>query len=244
MTVAAEEPEQLVEEHRPAEATPIEADRQSEVPAVVAAADETATPEATAHEVTGQGTDGAEPAFEPEVVVLAGTEPAPVEADTPALDELESVPDESGAAVALVDLDLGHLETAARVVESLNLGFHLGSAVERIASASVQGSEGVPALREAAWLIERYVEIIERRPIGADLHASAARLARTGDAIAGLKALAEALDADVEPEAAAHAAEPVETELVAVAASTNGPDPEPDSWALTRIQHLSAEPPA
>ena len=60
--------------------------------------------------------------------------------------------------------------------------------------AAGQGSEGIPALRQAAWLIERYVALLERRPIGADLHLSAVRLARTGDAITGLKALAAALD--------------------------------------------------
>ena len=35
---------------------------------------------------------------------------------------------------------------------------------------------------------------MERRPIGADLHLSATRLARTGDVIAGMKAIAAAPD--------------------------------------------------
>ena len=106
-------------------------------------------------------------------------------------------PDEPAAASQLplaVDHDVAHLEAAAQVAETLNLGFHLGSAVERIASAAAQGSQGVPSLREAVWLIERYIAIIEKRPLGADLHLTAARLARAGDAIAGLKALAETLD--------------------------------------------------
>ena len=90
--------------------------------------------------------------------------------------------------------DFARLEATANVVESLNLGFHLGSAVERIATAAGQGSEGIPALRQAAWLIERYVALLERRPIGADLHLSAVRLARTGDTLTDLKALAAALD--------------------------------------------------
>ncbi len=134
-----------------------------------------------------------EPEHEPEPSVrLTPPEPEPTELPF----EPEPVERETGAEASLVpvDHDLAHLETAANVAESLNLGFHLGAAVERIASASTQGSQGVPALREAAWLIERYIAIIEKRPLGADLHRSAARLARAGDAIAGLKALAETLD--------------------------------------------------
>ena len=150
-----------------------------------------------------------------------------------------------GTALVPVDQDLAHLETAARVAESLGLGFHLGSAVERIASAANQGSEGVPALREAAWLIERYVAILEQRPIGANLHLSAARLARAGDAIAGLKALAEALDADAAP---VEAEQPVEPEPPAMAVAdvvvaADGPDPEPDLWSAGRIRRLPPEPP-
>jgi len=106
---------------------------------------------------------------------------------------------EVSPAVEAPQKDFSHLESAADLAESLNLGFHLGSAVERIASGAAQGSEGVPALQEAAWLIERYIAIIENRPIGADLHLTAARLARAGDGIAGLKALAEALDRDAPP---------------------------------------------
>jgi hypothetical protein len=86
------------------------------------------------------------------------------------------------------------LERAAAVVERLGLGFHLGSAVERIALAADEGAEGAQRLREAAWLIERYLELLERRPVGADLHLAMMRLAREGDAIAGLQALADALE--------------------------------------------------
>ena len=76
------------------------------------------------------------------------------------------------------------LETSAGAVENLGLGFHLGAAMERIALAAGEGSEGGPRLREAAWLIERYITLLETRPIGADIHASSNRLARTGGTIA------------------------------------------------------------
>jgi len=131
--------------------------------------------------------------------------------------------------------DLSHLETAAQVAESLNLGFHLGSAVERIAAAATMGSEGIPALRDAAWLIERYIAFLEKRPIGADLHLTAARLARQGDAIAGLKVLADALEAD-----AASAADEAAVEPEAAAAV---PEPEPDILGVGRIRRLSPDPP-
>jgi len=120
--------------------------------------------------------------------VLGAVEVEPI---APELDKLE----QAGAVLSLTGVDLARLETAASLAESLNLGFHLGLAVERIATAAAQGSAGVPALREATWLIERYVALLERRPIGADIHVSAARLARTGDVIAGMKAIAAALDA-------------------------------------------------
>jgi hypothetical protein len=58
----------------------------------------------------------------------------------------------------------------------LNLGYHLGS-VERVGAAARQGSAGVTPLREAAWLIELYIALLEKRLIGADLHLSATRLA-------------------------------------------------------------------
>jgi hypothetical protein len=93
------------------------------------------------------------------------------------------------------EFEFAHLEASANVVESLKLGFHLGSAVQRIASAAVLGRDGVAALREAVWFIDRYVALLERRPVGADIHLSSARLAEAGDAIAGLKALAAAMDA-------------------------------------------------
>jgi hypothetical protein len=92
------------------------------------------------------------------------------------------------------EAELVELERAAAVVERLGLGFHLGSAVERIALAADDGRDGAQRLREAAWLIERYLELLERRPVGADLHLTMMRLAREGDTIAGLQALAGALE--------------------------------------------------
>jgi hypothetical protein len=92
-----------------------------------------------------------------------------------------------------VTTEHGRLEAAAQVAEKLGLGFHLGSAVERIAIAAGEGSAGEQKLHEATWLIDRYLELIERRPTGTDLQATMSRLAREGDAIAGLKALAAAL---------------------------------------------------
>jgi hypothetical protein len=179
---------------------------------------------------------------------------------TPA-DALSSQSDDpvmpESVAVAAYDYDLAHMETAAYIVESLNLGFHLGSAVQRIAAAATQGSEGVPALREAEWLIERYIAILEKRPIGADLHLAAARLARSGDAIAGLKALADALDADVradgeeptEAEAEAEAEPEPEPEpgpepsVMTVAESSSSGSSEHDLWGTGRIRQLSHDPP-
>jgi hypothetical protein len=119
------------------------------------------------------------------------------------------------------------LERAAAVVERLGLGFHLGSAVERIALAADEGTEGAQRLREAAWLIERYLELLERRPVGADLHLAMMRLAREGDAIAGLQALADALERapapadELEPGSSATGAldqEPAPNEPIAVVA--------------------------
>jgi hypothetical protein len=95
--------------------------------------------------------------------------------------------------------DLARLEASAALAESLGLGFHLGAAVERIAWAAGQGSEGVRALREASWLIERYAALVEQRPIGADIHASGGRLARAGEAIDALKTLAASLESEIPP---------------------------------------------
>ena len=103
-----------------------------------------------------------------------------------------------GTALALSDRDFSHLELAAGLAESHNLGYHLASAVDRIAAAAQAGSDGVPLLLDAVWLIERYVELIQRRPVGADIHLSSVRLARAGHAIAGIQALAETLDVEVE----------------------------------------------
>ncbi|TML67885.1 MAG: hypothetical protein E6G14_10925 [Actinobacteria bacterium] len=199
---------------------------------------------------------------EPEPVLLEASEPEHVPDREPMFvedavpqpapaDDLSSLSDdrvtpESGDTVVPYDHDLAHMETAAYIVESLNLGFHLGSAVQRIAAGATQGSEGVPALREAAWLIERYIAILEKRPIGADLHLAAARLARSGDAIAGLKALADALDADVhgddgEPHVEEDESEPPYVPVADVA-SPDGPEHDVLGTA-GRIRGLSHDPP-
>jgi len=108
-------------------------------------------------------------------------------------------PPEPAAAPPLArSRELERLETATEAIERLGLGYHLGSAVERVAAAAQEGSGGAPKLREAAWLIERYLELLERRPLGADVHAAATRLAREGDAIAGLLALARALESSAD----------------------------------------------
>ena len=104
--------------------------------------------------------------------------------------------------------DFASLEKAAILAESLNLGFHLGSAVERIAIAAAEGSAGVSALREASWLIDRYIALLEGRPIGADLHRSAVLLTQTGETIAGMRALVDALDLE------AHRTQPSEPPAV------------------------------
>jgi hypothetical protein len=114
--------------------------------------------------------------------------------------------------------------------------------VERVVAAAGQGSEGVTALREAAWLIDRYIALLEKRPIGADLHLSATRLAHTGDAIAGVRALAAAFDekavpADPEPEPAEEAT----TASGEVSPTPVGDEPEPSAFG--RIRRLSLESP-
>src|SRR5262245_35042561 len=88
--------------------------------------------------------------LEARAVVRAAVAPDPVQ---------ESADPPAGA-------DLSRLETAAGVAEKLGLGFHLGSAVERIALAAGEGSKAQPKLHEATWLIDRYVDLIERRPAG------------------------------------------------------------------------------
>jgi hypothetical protein len=138
---------------------------------------------------------------EPEATVALDGGPVPPVA--PAPDPSPAPGPETRSFDALVD-DLlpvrrdrsSALEVAAEMAESLGLGYHLGSAVERIATASGQGAAGVAPLREAIWLIDRYAALLERRPIGADLHASTARLAQTGDAIARIRALSAMLEAE------------------------------------------------
>jgi hypothetical protein len=145
---------------------------------------------------------------EPEPVTPEPIEPEPEPEPAPALPpqpvvshELVEQPTSSALATPAGERSrLEQLEAAVGVAESLGLGLHLGLAVERIAIAATRGSEGVDALREAAWLIERYTALIEKRPIGADLHQSAARLARAGDAILDMKRLASELDPGPHPD--------------------------------------------
>ena len=106
------------------------------------------------------------------------------------------------------DLDihvLSRLEAASDLAESLGLGFHLGGAVERIALGASEGRDGVQALHEASWLIERYIALLDERPLGADLHAASVRLERAGEAIADLRAISTALEAERASDSAAPA---------------------------------------
>ena len=188
---------------------------------------------------------------DPGHVLVEDSVPQPAPADALSSLSDDPVTSEGGVTVVPTDPDLAHMETAAYIVESLNLGFHLGSAVQRIAAGATQGSEGVPALREAAWLIERYIAILEKRPIGADLHLAAARLARSGDAIAGLKALADALDADVradgeeptEAESEPESESESESSAMSVADGSSSDSSEHDIWGTGRIRQLSHDPP-
>ena len=75
-------------------------------------------------------------------------------------------------------------EAAIGAAETLDLGFHLGAAVERIVRAAGQGSLGGPALREAHWLIHRYIATLEPRALGAGQPLAADLYALVGDSIA------------------------------------------------------------
>ena len=121
------------------------------------------------------------------------------------------------------------LEAATELAESLGLGYHLGGAVERSASGASNGRAGVAALREASWLIERYIALIEQRPIGADLHAESVRLAHWGEAFAGLRAISRALEAS-----AGEDPTPTETEPSGAEAAT-----QPGPALLTDREALS-----
>jgi hypothetical protein len=136
---------------------------------------------------------------------------------------------------------LRRLETAAFVSESLGLGYHLGGAIERIAAGASGGSGGVNALREATWLIERYIAIVEGRPLGADLHACTVRLGRAGELIAELRALSASLDAP--PEEAPVAAAPVR-EPVAEPVGEPVPRPESEPEPVAAPVHAEAAPEA
>lgn len=113
---------------------------------------------------------------------------------------LPSDPSVHASPASLVNADdtevAPHLARVTELVESLGLGYHLGGAVERIARGAAGGREGVAQLREAIWMIERYVAVAEERPLGADLHAATTRLARTGDMVAEIQALTRSLAHD------------------------------------------------
>ena len=87
------------------------------------------------------------------------------------------------------------LERAMAAAESMNLGLHLGAAVMRIADAANKGSEGATELREAVWLIERYIELLDVRPLGADINAEQRRLARIEETLERLRAMSAAVSA-------------------------------------------------
>jgi hypothetical protein len=87
------------------------------------------------------------------------------------------------------------LERATAAAESMNLGLHLGAAVMRIADAANKGSEGATELREAVWLIERYIELLDVRPLGADINAEQRRMARIEETLERLRAMSAAMSA-------------------------------------------------
>jgi len=107
----------------------------------------------------------------------------------------------AGRAVA-ADERVTSLEAASNISESLGLGYHLGSAIERIVVGASEGSQGVSSLREATWLIERYISLVQQRPIGADLQVTSLRLNHSNELIDELKALSAALDAQTAAEEA------------------------------------------
>jgi hypothetical protein len=94
------------------------------------------------------------------------------------------------------------LQASAELVETLGLSFHLGGAIERIIVAATHGSDGTESLREAIWLLDRYITLLEQRPVGADIHRTSVQLARTGEALAELRAVSDSLRDDPTPEPA------------------------------------------
>src|SRR5262249_5878598 len=76
------------------------------------------------------------------------------------------------------------LEVSAGAAEGFGLGFHLGAALERIVVAAHEGSEGEPRLREATWLIERYLTLLEAQRLGADVRPAPTPSQQTGGTIA------------------------------------------------------------
>jgi hypothetical protein len=116
----------------------------------------------------------------------------------PAVSHATPLAESTGAAEERVK----RLEAVSNIAESIGLGYHLGSAIERIFVGAGEGSQGVSSLQEATWLIERYISIVQQRPVGADLQATSTRLSRSTELIAELNALSAALDAQTAAEQA------------------------------------------
>jgi hypothetical protein len=88
------------------------------------------------------------------------------------------------------------LEATATIVEAMGLGFHLGSAIERIALSETDEERGATRLREAVWLIERHMELTGDAETDAlALEAVKVRLDRNGRIIDGLRSLSATVDA-------------------------------------------------
>lgn len=128
--------------------------------------------------------------IEPEAGV---TPEAPAAAPDPDAAEVPARPVPELPPVAEVGFE--QLEATATIVESLGLGYHLGSAIERIVLSETRGVEGLPSLREAIWLIERHIELAKGSADAEALATIRGRLVRNGDVIAGLQALSVAVDA-------------------------------------------------
>ncbi len=93
-------------------------------------------------------------------------------------------------------LGFDELEATATIVEAMGLGFHLGSAIERIALSEGDEERGAARLREAVWLIERHMELTGDAETDAlALEAVKVRLDRNGRVIDGLRSLSATVDA-------------------------------------------------
>ena len=171
---------------RPATGGPVGADNGSAPPGPGVVRPDVVGAEAVGADVVRTEATSVEPFPE------GGLEAAPASAAVPEA----TAPETGGQPTSLDAHALARLEAASDLAESLGLGFHLGGAVERIAYGASEGRAGVESLREASWLIERYIALVEQRPVGAGLHAASVRLGRSGEAIAGLRAISAALEAE------------------------------------------------